>query len=90
MVFCPLLKKSVNNSYLKFLDFAHLLVVDNPMKYFFQQFLCTLSDSTFRTPSIFLFFREAAKNGHFLVARPLRGGEGKGLATKKNTIFLQL
>ena len=37
------------------------------------------------------WFREAAKNGIFLLARPLRGGGGdKGLATKKtikNTVF---
>ena len=35
-----------------------------------------------------LYLREAAKNnGLFLVARPLRGGWGKGLATKKNNSF---
>ena len=39
---------------------------------------------------IFWFFlREAAKNGLFLVVRPLRGGGGggKGLATKKIPFF---
>ena len=33
-VFCPLLKKSSANPYLKFLDFSQLLVADTPMKFF--------------------------------------------------------
>ena len=38
-----------------------------------------------------MLFREAAKNnGLFLVARPLRGGGGKGLATKKEDRFSKL
>ena len=32
-VFCPLLKKSSYNPYLKFLDFSQLLVADTPMKF---------------------------------------------------------
>ena len=34
-VFCPLLKKSSYNPYLKFLDFSQLLVADTPMKFFY-------------------------------------------------------
>ena len=50
-VFCPLLKKSPYNPYLKFLDFSQLLVADTPMKFFF-----TPGDSTFETPSTKIFF----------------------------------
>ena len=32
--FCPLLKKSAYDPYLKFLDFSQLLVVDTPMNFF--------------------------------------------------------
>ena len=32
VVFCPLLKKSSYNPYLKILDFSQLLVADTPMK----------------------------------------------------------
>ena len=37
-VFCPLLKKSSYNTYLKFLDFSQLLVADTPMIFFFNIF----------------------------------------------------
>ena len=36
-VFCPLLKKSSYNPYLKFLDFSQLLVADTPMNFFFRK-----------------------------------------------------
>ena len=48
--FCPLLKKSAYDPYLKFLDFSQLLVADTPMK-FSRKILFTPSDSTFVTPS---------------------------------------
>ena len=47
--FCPLLKKSLGNPYLKILDFSQLLVADTPMKLF------TPSDSIFVTPSTIFF-----------------------------------
>ena len=56
VVFCPLLKKSSYNPYLKILDFSQLLVADTPM-IFFQKFLFTSSDSTFGT-----FFAIYSKN----------------------------
>ena len=37
-VFCPLLKISSYNPYLKFLDFSQLLVADTPMKFYFEKF----------------------------------------------------
>ena len=37
MVFCPLLKKSSEDPYLKFLDFSQLLVADTSMNFFFFQ-----------------------------------------------------
>ena len=38
VVFCPLLKKSLGNPYLKILDFSQLLVADTPMILFLQKF----------------------------------------------------
>ena len=55
-VFCPLLKKSSCNPYLKFLDFSQLLVAETPMKFFFRKILFPPSDSTFETPSTKIFF----------------------------------
>ena len=37
-VFCPLLKKSSDDPYLKLLDFSQLLVADTHMIFFFQKF----------------------------------------------------
>ena len=34
VVFCPLLKKSLGNPYLKILDFSQLLVANTPMNFF--------------------------------------------------------
>ena len=36
--FCPLLKKSAGNPYLKIFYFSHLLIADTPMKFFFDKF----------------------------------------------------
>ena len=36
-VFCPLLKKSSDDPYLKFLDFSQLLVADTPKKIFLSR-----------------------------------------------------
>ena len=51
VVFCPLLKKSSGNPYLKILDFSQLLVADTRMIFFSKKFLFTPSDSTFGAPS---------------------------------------
>ena len=56
-VFCPLLKKYLDDSYLKFRDFSQLLVSDTHMIFFSKNLIYT-SDNTFGTPStiFFLFF----------------------------------
>ena len=54
--FCPLLKKSAYDPYLKFLDFSQLLVADTPIKFFFRKILFPPSDSTFETRSTKIFF----------------------------------
>ena len=58
VVFCPLLKKSSGNPYLKILDFSQIFISDDPMKKEIQKFCLTPAQSTFGTPStkIFLFF----------------------------------
>ena len=49
MVFCPLLKKSLGNPYLKILDFSYLLVADTPM-------IITLVEIIFRYHQKYLRF----------------------------------
>ena len=58
VVFCPLLKKSSGNPYLKILDFSQLFIADAPMKKNPKKFSFIPAQSTFRTPStkIFSFF----------------------------------
>ena len=50
MVFCPLLKKSSGNPYLKILDFSQIFIADAPMKKKIQKFSFTPAQSTFGTP----------------------------------------
>ena len=66
VVFCPLLKKSPGNPYLKILDLSQLLVADTPMHFFLQQILFTPSDSTFMTPSTKTFFNFKTKKNPVL------------------------
>ena len=58
VVFCPLLKKSSGNPYLKILDFSQLFIADAHMKIKINKFSFTPAQSTFGTPStkIFLIF----------------------------------
>ena len=55
VVFCPLLKKSSGNPYLKILDFSQLLVAYTHMN-FFSKFFVYILDSTFGTTSTKIFF----------------------------------
>ena len=49
--FCPLLKKSSGNPYMKILDFSLLFIADAPLKTKNQKFRVISSQGTFGTPS---------------------------------------
>ena len=49
MVFCPLLKKTLDNPYMKPFYFSQLLVADAPIKFFPPQIQFKLSHSIFGT-----------------------------------------
>ena len=55
VVFCPLLKKTSGNTYLKILDVSKLYSADAPVKNKFQKFGFTPAQSTFGATSTKIF-----------------------------------